>query len=140
MENHWYHDHIQVSNPHPFYAFDLSVYTPASAFYHADTNNERTHKLVRNKTKHLSKRIHNFINSKRDLLAMIKRLTKELKKGQIVPGAGFYQLSLLKIFHLIVFCVSWLAIGYLSQDNAVESWVDFHLLRSVVMQQLVRQP
>ena len=47
------------------------------------------------KPKKLSKRVHNFINSKRDCLAQIKRIHKELQKKQIIPGKGHYQLNLL---------------------------------------------
>ena len=43
----------------------------------------------------LSKRVHNFVNNKRDVLKEIQRMRKELNKNQIVPGHGHYQLNLL---------------------------------------------
>ncbi len=43
----------------------------------------------------LSKRVHNFVNTKEDCLEQIKRIHKELKAGMIVPGWGHYQLNLL---------------------------------------------
>ncbi len=45
--------------------------------------------------KRLSKRIHNFITTKEECLKMIQKMHKELQKGQIVPGWGWYQLNLL---------------------------------------------
>ena len=43
----------------------------------------------------LSKKVHNFFNSREELLEGIDRITKELDKGYIVPGRGLYQLNLL---------------------------------------------
>ena len=43
----------------------------------------------------LSKEVHNFINTKEELIIMIDTLTKELGKGYIHPGRGLYQLNLL---------------------------------------------
>ncbi len=45
--------------------------------------------------KRLSRRVCNYINSRRECLAILKCLLKELQKGYIVPGAGWYQLNLL---------------------------------------------
>ena len=45
--------------------------------------------------KRLSRRIHNFVNSRRECIEILKRILKELKKGYIIPGKGFYQLNLL---------------------------------------------
>jgi hypothetical protein len=45
--------------------------------------------------KRLCKRVHNFVRTKNDAKCMLERLLKELKKGQIIPGSGLYQLNLL---------------------------------------------
>lgn len=43
----------------------------------------------------LSKRVHNFVNTREDCIEMLKRIHKELGKSQIRPGEGHYQLNLL---------------------------------------------
>ena len=43
----------------------------------------------------LSKRVHNYINTKEECLCEINRAKKELLKKQIVPGWGWYQMNFL---------------------------------------------
>ena len=43
----------------------------------------------------LSQEVHNFINSRDDLIKMLDCITRELDLGYIVPGRGLYQLNLL---------------------------------------------
>ena len=43
----------------------------------------------------LSRLVNNMIFSKRDLIVMLERIIKELEKGFIAPGSGWYQLNLL---------------------------------------------
>lgn len=47
------------------------------------------------KPQRLSQRIRNFVRSRRECVEILKRILKELKKGYIKQGRGYYQLNLL---------------------------------------------